>query len=667
MTLPVISEKMKHIYEAVHNHVTMKTNGALLVNGKWGSGKTHYFKNILFPKLEVETNTQAIIVSLYGATDKNSIANKVLFAYLDNRAGNGKLISSATIAKSIKNITEAVPFLNKYADLSKLFRTTGEDLFRFLPSKNLLICFDDLERMSDKISADDFMGLVNELVENRGYKVVIIANQKKIAEGIKFKEKTIEKTIEFKNDLSNIFDSIIAEYENAAFVQYMNSNKLFFLQSLNSKHSVKSKQDRLGTSFENIRTIKFAVEHFLKAFEIIHKNNDISLELHNRQLKGLWLFTLAISVEFKELDNISFENKKHLDEPTPSLSDIDFDDVIWDKDQNTEQHELEKEDEWAFREDFIKDYFVRIDESYRYFGQLYNLITAGITIDQVAFLAEVEEKYHIQNGAVKPAYEHLAKFLQLGYWNFTDEEFLQALTDLLVYAETGQFDDLISYINASFYLLPFHSQLNLSKDEVLEKVKNGVDIFMVGVVPSILTETQFEFATESIEIEQMKQLRDYIKEKLKTKSIQNNTDEKDRLELLFQNDLSSFVKEIFPKDLHLRSPDAPLFDQFDVNIIETSVNQWKPASIVDLARLFEVRYLEAGFADRLTEEIPFLMDLKNYLENNPNVDKVLSNRLIFDQLLPKLSKSIKKLEDYLPGPLDDYVIPAEQSLEENEE
>lgn len=666
MATPTISEKMKHIYEAVYNHVTMKTNGALLVNGKWGSGKTYYFKNFLFPKLEAEAKTQSIIVSLYGATDKNSIANKVLFAYLDSKAGNGKLISSATIAKSVKNIAEAVPFLNKYADLKKLFRATGEDLFRFLPNKDLLICFDDLERMSDKISADDFMGLINELVENRGYKVVIIANQTKIEEGIKYKEKTIEKTIEFKNDLSNIFDSILTQYENGDFVQYMTSNKAFFLQSLDSKHSDKATQDRLGTSFENIRTIKFAIEHLRKAFEIVNKNKDIQLDLPKRQLKGLWLFALAIAIEFKEFDEISSDNKRHLDEPTPSLSDIDFGNMIWNNGQNAQEQEPKQEDEWSFREHFIKDYFERIGERYLYFGQLYDLITAGITIDEAAFLAELEEKYNVEDGAVKPAYEHLAKFMESGYWNFSDAEFIPALTQLLAFAETGQFDDLLSYINATVYLLPFHSQLGLSNDELVERVKAGIDITMQNVSPSIAGQTQFDFATEAIEIEHLKQLRDYIKEQLKAKAILDVKAETDRLETQFYDDLSSFVKEIFPKDLHMRTPDPLLFDQFDSNNIGNAVDQWMPASIMELSSLFEVRYLGPGFAERLTAEIPFLTSLKDYLENNPREDRVLSHSLITGQLVPKINKSIEKLQGYIPVQVN-QVLAVEQPLEQNEE
>ena len=657
MAVPMISEKMKHIYEAVYNHVTMKTNGALLVNGKWGSGKTYYFKNVLFPKLEAETKTQSVIVSLYGATDKNSIANKVLFAYLDNKAGNGKLISSAAIAKGVKNIAEAIPFLNKYADLKKLFRTSGEDLFRFLPNKDLLLCFDDLERMSDKISADDFMGLINELVENRSYKVVIIANQKKIAAGIKYKEKTIEKTIEFRNDLANIFDSILTQYENEDFTQYMAGNKEFFLESLDSTHSDKAVQERLGKSFENIRTIKFAIEHFRKAFEILNENKDIQLDLPKKQLKGVWLFVLAIAVEFKEFDSISIDNKKHLDEPTPALSDIDFGDMVWNNGQNAQEPESDQEDEWSFREHFIKDYFGRIGGSYLYFGQLYDLITAGITIDEATFLVELEERYNVEDGAIKPAYEHLAKFMQSGYWHFSDAEFVPALTQLLAFAEAGQFDDLLSYVNTAVYLLPFHAQLGLTNDELVGRIKTGIDITMQNVSSSIVGQTQFEFATEAIENEHQQQLRDYIKQRLKEKAKQDATKETTELEQLFINDLSSFVKRIFPKNLHTRGPDPLLFDQFAVNNIGAAVDQWTPESIMELASLLEVRYLGHGFADRLTAEIPFLTALKDYLANNPREDRVLSHSLITGQLLPKLIKSVERLEGYLPAQANQEAAP----------
>lgn len=645
---PAISEYMKHIYQAVYNHVLMKTSGALLVTGNWGSGKTYYFKNFLFPNLEKDTGTQSIIVSLYGVTDKDSIANKVLFAYLDNRAGNGKIISAASLTKGLQNLIDAVPYLKKHIDLNKLFKASGEDLFRFLPKEKLLICFDDLERMSEKIKPEDFMGLVNELVENKGYKVIIIANEKEIKDGIKFKEKTIEKTIHFKNDLSTIFDSITQNYDGTDFAQYLEINKEFILKSLDPSHSIKDKQDKLSTSFDNIRTIKFAIEHFRPAFEIINEKFTVNDELPSQQLKDIWLFVLAISIEFKEFNTISFKERRHLNDPDLSLSNDDLGKLIW---GNAEEEDVQEENEWSFKEAFIKDYFTRINAKYIYFPQIFNLITAGVTIEKASFLDELEASYNVQDGVVKPAYQHLSRFMQGGYWNFADAEFVPALFQLLEYAETGQYDDLLSYINAGVYVLPFSDSLELTKDQIVEKLKAGIDITTQNISPSIAGEIQFKMATYGIEVNELKELREYILEKLDAKVKADLVAESQRLEEMFHNDLSAFVKEIYPKDLHIRSPEPLLFDSFNNEEFSGFIENWTPAAMMELASLVDVRYNSGAFAERLIGEIPFLKSLVEFLEENPLAEgKVLSNNIRTGHLVPALKKAITKLERHLPEP-----------------
>jgi hypothetical protein len=559
--------------------------------------------------------------------------------------GNSKILSTATIAKGTQNVIDAIPGLKKYVDLTKLFKAAGEDLFRFLPKDKFLICFDDLERMSEKINPDDFMGLVNELVENKGYKVLIIAHEGEIKGGIKYKEKTIEKTIQFKNDLSVIFDSIVTNYENSAFAGYLAQHKPFFLHSLDPRHKTKEKQVKLSISFENIRSLKFAIEHFRPVFEIIRKAKDVSKKLAKQQLEESWLFTLATSIEFKEYNTLSFKTRKHLDEPAPSLSNLDLGMLIWGNDQPDQQPVAE--DEWTFRNDFIKDYFERINAQYIYSTHIYGLITAGITIDGPAFLTELEHSYKVQNGVVKPAYEHLSKFLHSGYWNLTDEEFIPALTQLLDYARIGNYDDLLSYINAGVYLLPFNENLQLTKEQIIERLKAGVDIAIENITPSFLAVNQFDMASSDIQDDHLKQLRNHIKEQLKAKVEADLLVESLRLEGLFTNDLSALVKELLPENLHTRSPDSLLFNQFNTDSIALAVPNWTPASMMELSSLLEVRYLGFSYAERLTDEIQFLKNLKEYLEKQPDQNKVLSHNIITNYLIPKLDKSIKKLESYV--------------------
>lgn len=210
------------ISEPILHHLRMKTTGALLLTGDWGSGKTYHIKKYIFPLIEKTTDFSPIIVSLFGETDRNNIAQKVLFAYFDYKGKNVNL-GTGTIAKNIKNLSEAVPYIKNFVDVEKLILGTGENVFRLIPHDKLFICFDDIERMSEEINVDDFLGIINDLVENKGCKVLLIANAEgsKIKNEMTFKEKTIEKTIHFIPNLSEIFDSITGEYSDSYFKSYL--------------------------------------------------------------------------------------------------------------------------------------------------------------------------------------------------------------------------------------------------------------------------------------------------------------------------------------------------------------------------------------------------------------------------------------------------------------
>src|SRR5690554_3307688 len=91
----VILPQESSISEAIMNHLKMKTSGALLLTGDWGAGKTYHIKNTVFPIISQKTSFTPIMVSLYGVTDINTVAQKVLFAYLDDKGKNIKLSTGA--------------------------------------------------------------------------------------------------------------------------------------------------------------------------------------------------------------------------------------------------------------------------------------------------------------------------------------------------------------------------------------------------------------------------------------------------------------------------------------------------------------------------------------------------------------------------------------------
>lgn len=638
---PSIDFRMKYIYEAIVSHLSMKTTGALLLTGDWGSGKTYHVKNNIFPLIENQTEFIPLIVSLYGVSNKNDIAQKVLFTYFDKKGKNSN-ISSSTIAKNLKNLSEAIPLINKYVNIEKLITGTGDNIFRFLPHDKLLICFDDLERISEQVDTDDFLGIVNELVENKGSKVLIITNENEIKGGLTFKEKTIEKTIYFTPNISAIIDSIIETYADESFKDHMKENKEFILKSLSPNTQNKDDTKELKKHFSNIRTIKFAIEHFKYPFEIITREKDSLDELTKNQLKNIWLFIISISTEFRKPNNITFEERKNLDKQTsfPDFSNFSI--------GNLQNEEIEKEpieNEWTYSKKFKELYYGRLQEQYIFHPEVYDLITSSKKIIEAVFLENIEKSFKVKEGKVHPAHELLNNFMQ-GYWRFSNADFKTNLQKMLEYAERGEFLDIVSYLNAGVYLFGFIELSGFDKDMVYSKLKKGLNSFLDTVSLNYMMTSQLEMVSGSFNDDNLKELVSFIKEKINEVEKENDRKKANRLSDLIGKDASAFVKEFIPGDLSIRTPDRAFFHELDENKVKESVSKWDGTAIMDITSFLKIRYLDTGFSDRLVDELKFLSNIEEGIKGINIEEKTLSNHLLKTQLLIRINECKTKLEQY---------------------
>ena len=80
--------------EEIENYIEEQDqNGALLVTGKWGSGKTYLIRQIE-KKLNQEPKYLMAVVSLFGIEDTNTLSKKVkeavAYAQTFNKANRGK-------------------------------------------------------------------------------------------------------------------------------------------------------------------------------------------------------------------------------------------------------------------------------------------------------------------------------------------------------------------------------------------------------------------------------------------------------------------------------------------------------------------------------------------------------------------------------------------------
>ena len=207
-----------YIKECISYYLQQKeTTHAVLITGKWGSGKTYYWKYTLEDIVKNKGFTP-VYLSLNGLKSREEILNKLSLEILKNKT-NG--IINKRVSKAVNtslNIVSAITSttLNIKKPTINISPTDLMSLYKF---DKTVICFDDLERYNNDIS--DVLGIINSFAEHKHVKVILLTNEEKLLnkdtdKDIKIyekfpeiKEKTFGKTLHFQTDKPIILKNII--------------------------------------------------------------------------------------------------------------------------------------------------------------------------------------------------------------------------------------------------------------------------------------------------------------------------------------------------------------------------------------------------------------------------------------------------------------------------
>lgn len=216
----------KYLIEGNKSYLDNDDNNGtiLMLSGAWGSGKTHFWKNIietdLIPKIK-EKEKSYVFVSLYGKDSIKDIENEILQkAYSFLYESDNDLIKKASSV-----FTKSVDFIPKFSllgfeidpkNIAKLKDELShkEELQKASEAlSNGIVCFDDFERKSSKIDLNDLFGFITNLTENFQTKTIIIINQEFFQENDTkvfntVKEKSVNKFILYNPTIEELFDVI---------------------------------------------------------------------------------------------------------------------------------------------------------------------------------------------------------------------------------------------------------------------------------------------------------------------------------------------------------------------------------------------------------------------------------------------------------------------------
>lgn len=639
-------EALHPIIEGISNYLEMKTTGALMITGHWGCGKTYFIKNEVIPYTQKVLGKNLIMVSLFGINDLSEIPERVLYAYWDAYGKDKTGFNLGRVADVIAKMADSIPKLKEYVDIDKMLGR-GQGIYKLIPN-DVIICLDDLERVVDSIDINNVLGVINELVENLEYKVIVIANEGFIKNNeLIFKEKVVEKTLVFIPNIINIYQGIVLSYNDEQFTSYMLEIAVKLIDSKNALY-IKSESYRKHVS--NIRILKFAIEHFYCVFSYYEKHTDITSKNIISKLNNYWTFILAISIEYK-LNNISYEDDKTLSKYVhnalakfdfdESEEDISFEDEIENTISKEEQEQKENIDS-NFQKIFYKRYFITQDELPIFHPQLYAFITGAITPDFEKLDSEMDNTLTQFVRSTSPAHELLSSFMN-GIWGFSNEEVEARLNDLFVFVTEGQFDDYVSYLNASLYLLNYNELFSKTTEEIITGIQNGIKIYSDKNEITYFVKSNLRMVESHIS-PSVKIIYDYIDTLISQRKEQQDKKEQELVERNFIENIKSVVEDCMciPYGTTPKYVNYPILKYIRKKTIIDKINNAEPIDIYWLFTLLQERY-EKGLPEIAKEEIPFLLSLKDAIDQLDIDSPKLSNVLIKSHLLPKIDNILGRL------------------------
>ena len=256
---------------------------SLMIDGKWGVGKTYFLKSL---NLKEFKKNKIVFVSLKGVRDLSEIKRKVFTAFW----GLGKKFDF--FSKALNGVTS----IATKGIINISFRELGDVCFDWEKFKNVILVFDDFERISfNNISYHDVLFEIHSMfVEDKNASVIIVANEEEILKNINnntnekdfnqscyfnAKEKTVERTTKFERALN----SFLSEYINTRYAYLGIEERNWLLKSKELSQIIQQ------TNNTNLRKYNRFFDIFIRINEEVKKINNVNKNYKDRFLREVLL------------------------------------------------------------------------------------------------------------------------------------------------------------------------------------------------------------------------------------------------------------------------------------------------------------------------------------------------------------------------------------------
>ena len=289
---------MSTLHELVRYCTQERHQGAILLTGEWGCGKTYLIEKKLSEAL---SETHCVVhVSLFGMDSidalKDAVRKQWLYVctpFLGKMNQNKEKMTKdkgfiAAITSALSSLGPAGSFASAMVATNPLDYIPLEsevEVFHEgkLKKKKVVLVFDDLERC--KLDMVKAVGNINDYCENKGFKTIIIANEMVFLASPKVnqqiyrvvKEKAISRTVLYIPDYQEIIHHLLAQGDSPsdAYAEFLAENERLICDVFGAEPI--KRRDGLGKC-HNIRSLICALNEFYQIYEILVENQIPDME-----------------------------------------------------------------------------------------------------------------------------------------------------------------------------------------------------------------------------------------------------------------------------------------------------------------------------------------------------------------------------------------------------
>lgn len=658
--------------KGIMDYLSMSTSGALMISGAWGSGKTYYVDNVLIPLLR-KKDLFPIKISLFGLNGLDSLELRVAEIFLQeygeeslNPLGekDGAIFSrlfetilkkvASKDKKEVQSVTDTMPVIGQYVDVGRVFDSYTMLCLRRLPKDKVVLILDDLERAVKTIPAHILLGTINSLMEADKYKVVLIANDSYFnihsKEYLDFKEKVIDRTLLFPQNIRMIYSEIIKGY-GTEFEKLMSDGR--FTNVIDPYAGVNRGRVDIQEDLNNIRILKFAVAHFAKVYDSLADTirEYPEDESWDEYLLSLWALTVGLSIEYKR-NRLTYHNRAAY----ISASAVDsFVIDLGSEDENPFLEEYRDDDQKGqdVSVESIRDLFKKYIDRHRLpliaSVQVFDLVAMGVSIDKELMAQRWHEyRLSLERQKENPAVILLNRFMR-SMGSFTNEEFPANILKLAEYVEHGMLTNDVSYINAATYLQRYGLIAGVDQEDLKQIITRGVDRHYEHIEklqPNAKTNLEM-IASDIPHISQW--VLEYIRTKIDVQIAKEATNDRGEVVRQFKEDLVGLSKRLCPvveetaiSDFFLTS----ILDKIPETVIVEKLKDIQPVEVRAIVSIIKYRFLDRSIMQSIgKDEMTFLEAIRKGIQSRNTEKKVLSDFLIEDELEPLIVRLLTMRND----------------------